>query len=113
MTHPQYTPQALSNYTLPRLKRIAAELGITPTGDKRAADTWVDAILAHQSAQAQKITDEQATAQTELDDYITTQAQAVALEQLRIVEISFDHDEYYAIHSQTLGLPSLCFGSAY
>ncbi|MCC5623645.1 hypothetical protein [Nostoc sp. CHAB 5715] len=96
MTHPQYTQQALSRYTLPRLKRIAAELGVATSGDKRAAETWVDTILAHQSAQAQKITDEQATAQAELDNYIADQAQAVAPEPLRIVEISFSDYEYYA-----------------
>jgi hypothetical protein len=95
MTHPQYTQQALSRYTLPRLKRIAAELGVNPAGDKRAADTWVDAIISHQSAQVQKVTDEQALAQTELDSYIAGQAQAIAPEQLRIVEISFYDHEYY------------------
>ena len=45
MTHVTYTEQALSRYNLPRLKRIAAELGVTPTGDRRAADTWVNAII--------------------------------------------------------------------
>ncbi len=59
MTHPQYTQQALSRYTLPRLKRIAADLGVTRTGDKRAAETWVDAIITHQSTQTHKVTDEQ------------------------------------------------------
>ena len=49
MTHPKYTQQALSRYTLPRLKRIATELGVTLTGDKRAADTWVNAIITHWS----------------------------------------------------------------
>ncbi|WP_341531604.1 hypothetical protein WKK05_36625 (plasmid) [Nostoc sp. UHCC 0302] len=96
MTYPKYTQQALSRYTIPHLKRIAAELGVTPAGDKRAAETWVDAIIAHQSAQTQKVTDEQTTAQTELDNYITAQAQAVAPEALTPVEISFDHHEYYA-----------------
>ncbi len=82
MTHPTYTQQALSRYNLPRLKRIAADLGATPTGDKRAADTWINAILTHQFAQLQKV-DEQAT------------AQAVAPEELRTVEISFYDHEYY------------------
>jgi hypothetical protein len=94
MTHPTYTQQALSRYNLPRLKRIAAELGITPTGDKRASDTWVNAILNHQSAQLQKV-DEQAIAQSELDSYITGQAQVIAPEPLTTVEISFcDHEIY-------------------
>ena len=95
MTYPKYTQQALSRYTLPRLKRIAAELGVTPTDDKRAADTWVNAIIAHQSTQLQKV-DNKATAQAEFDSYIADQAQAVAPEPLTIVEISFDHHEYYA-----------------
>ncbi len=95
MTHPTYTQQALSRYTLPRLKRIATELGVTPTGDKRGAETWVNAIITHQSAQIQKV-DNQALAQAELDNYIADQAQAVAPEPLRIVEISFSDYEYYA-----------------
>jgi hypothetical protein len=80
MTHPTYTQQALSHYTLPRLKRIAAELGITPTGDKRAADTWVNAILNHQSSQIHKVDE---------------QAKTVAPEELTPVEISFYDHEYY------------------
>ncbi|MCG6138570.1 MAG: hypothetical protein MET45_28795 [Nostoc sp. LLA-1] len=92
MTHPTYTQQSLSRYNLPRLKRIAAELGVTPVGDKRAADTWINAIITHQTTQLQKI-DEQTKAQAELDQYIT--AQAIAPEQLTITEISFyDHEIY-------------------
>jgi hypothetical protein len=94
MTHPTYTQQSLSRYNLPRLKRIAAELGVTPAGDKRAAETWINAILTHQTAQLQKI-DEQTKAQAELDQYITAQAQAIAPEELITVEISFyDHEIY-------------------
>ncbi|MBW4428425.1 MAG: hypothetical protein KME50_29345 [Nostoc desertorum CM1-VF14] len=95
MTHPTYTQQALCRYNLPRLKRIAAELGVTPIGDRRATETWVNAIIAHQSTQLQKV-DNQALAQAELDSYIADQAQVVAPELLTIVEISFDHHEYYA-----------------
>ncbi|WP_392476585.1 hypothetical protein [Nostoc sp. C110] len=95
MTHPKYTQQALSRYNLPCLKRIATELGVTPTGDKRAADTWVNAIITHQSTQLQKV-DNQALAQAELDHFIANQAQTIAPEPLTIVEISFDHHEYYA-----------------
>ncbi|MHC5916434.1 MAG: hypothetical protein ACYTXE_36865 [Nostoc sp.] len=96
MTYPKYTQQALSRYNLPRLKRIAAERGITPTGDKRAADTWVNAIIAHQSTKLHKVTDNQAFAQGELDHFIATQAQTIAPEPLRIAEISFSDYEYYA-----------------
>ncbi|MBD2512110.1 hypothetical protein H6G91_33610 [Nostoc muscorum FACHB-395] len=96
MTHVRYTQQALSRYNLPRIKRIAAELGVIPTGDKRAAETWINAIITHQSTQTHKVTDNQALAQAELDSYIADQAQAVAPEPLTIVEISFDHHEYYA-----------------
>lgn len=77
MTHPTYTQQALSCYNLPRLKRIATELGITPTGDKRGAETWINAIITHQSTQIQK-------------------AQAIAPEKLTTVEISFYDHEIYA-----------------
>ncbi|MCW5318085.1 hypothetical protein GTQ43_31290 [Nostoc sp. KVJ3] len=94
MTHPTYTQQALCRYNLPRLKRIATELGVTPTLDKRAADTWVNAIITHQSTQLQKV-DEQAIAQAELDHHIATQAQAVANVPLTTVEINFYHHEVF------------------
>jgi hypothetical protein len=84
MTHSTYTQQALSRYTLPRLKRIATELGVTPTLDKRAADTWVNAIITHQSTQIQKV-----------DEQTTAEANAIAPEELTPVEISFYDHEYY------------------
>ncbi|WP_100903686.1 hypothetical protein [Nostoc flagelliforme] len=78
MTYPKYTQQALCRYNLPRLKRIATELGVTPTLDKRAAQTWVNAIITHQSTQIQK-------------------AQSIPPEKLTTVEISFyDHETYAA-----------------
>jgi hypothetical protein len=83
MTHPTYSQQALCRYNLPRLKRIAAERGVTPTGDKRAADTWVNAIITHQSTQLQKVDNQ-------------TTAQPVAPEKLTTVEINFYDHEYYA-----------------
>jgi hypothetical protein len=86
MTHPTYTQQALSGYNLRRLKRIAAELGVTPTLDKRAAESWINAIITHQSTKLQKVADEQAT----------TQAQAISPESLTTVEISFYDHEIYA-----------------
>ncbi|MBN3905511.1 MAG: hypothetical protein HWQ35_02655 [Nostoc sp. NMS1] len=70
------------------------KLGVTPTEDKRAAETWVDAIITHQSTQLQKV-DEQATAQAELDHHIATQAQAIAPEPLTTVEINFYHHEVF------------------
>ncbi|WP_193200676.1 hypothetical protein [Nostoc sp. MG11] len=94
MTHPTYTQQSLSRYTLKSLKRIAAELGVTPTGDKRAAETWINAIITHQSNQLQKV-DNQAAAQAELDSYITDQAQTIANVPLTTVEINFYHHEVY------------------
>jgi hypothetical protein len=77
MTHPTYTQQALRRYSLPRLKTIAAELGITPIGDKRGAQTWINAIISHQS--------------THPEQFITP-----AFVPLTPIEISFYDHEYYA-----------------
>ncbi|RCJ31844.1 hypothetical protein A6769_30110 [Nostoc punctiforme NIES-2108] len=52
-------------------------------------------MITDQSTKLQKV-DNQAAAQAELDNYIADQAQAVAPEPFTIVEISFDHHEYYA-----------------
>lgn len=43
-----------------------------------------------------RIADEQAIAQAELNQYVAEQAQAVAPEELRVVDISFFDKEYYA-----------------
>jgi hypothetical protein len=46
----------VSELKLKQLKAFAAELGVkTPAGDKREIATWVNAIVAHQSSQLQKI----------------------------------------------------------
>lgn len=54
MSHPIYSRQQLLNRGLLRVKKIAADHGILPTGDKRLIDVWVDAIIEHQAAQVQK-----------------------------------------------------------
>ncbi|MCC5617876.1 hypothetical protein LC605_22885 [Nostoc sp. CHAB 5836] len=77
MTHRTYTHLALRRYNLPRLKTIAAELGVTPTGDKRGAQTWINAIIAHQSAHPEQFT-------------------TPASIPLTPIEISFYDHEYYA-----------------
>ena len=94
MTQAIYTQQALSNFKLDRLKKIALGLGITPMGNKTQRQTWINAITAHQSSQLHKV-DEQAIAQAELENYLEAQAQAVAPEEFTVVEISFDAHEIY------------------
>ncbi|MBW4617701.1 MAG: hypothetical protein KME21_31830 [Desmonostoc vinosum HA7617-LM4] len=90
MTQPIYTYQQLHLKSIARLKQIYSEIGCTAeVSDKRCKDAWISAIASYQSAQIQKV------AQTELDQFIATQAQAVAPEQLRTVEISFYDHEYY------------------
>jgi hypothetical protein len=93
MTHAIYSHQQLQLKSITRLKQIYSEIGCTSeVNDKRCKDAWINAILTHQSTQLQKI-NEQATAQAELDQYITAQAEAIAPEELTTVEISFyDHE---------------------
>ncbi|MCC5632615.1 hypothetical protein LC613_33975 [Nostoc sphaeroides CHAB 2801] len=96
MTHAVYTYQQLQHKSIAKLKQIYSEIACTvEVSDKRSLDSWITAIANYQSTQLQKV-DNQAAAQAELDHHIATQAQAVAPELLRIVEISFDHHEYYA-----------------
>ncbi|MCC5669806.1 hypothetical protein LC653_39880 [Nostoc sp. CHAB 5784] len=101
MTHAFYTAQQLQLKSIARLKQIYSEIGCTAeVSDKRCKDAWITAIAEYQTSKIQKLTptapDNQALAQAELDSYIADQAQVVAPELLRIVEISFDHHEYYA-----------------
>ncbi|WP_292808256.1 hypothetical protein [Nostoc sp. JL23] len=101
MTYQIYNQQQLQLKSIARLKQIYSEIAYTvEVSDKRCKDSWISAIAEYQASKIQKLTlaapDEQATAQAELDHFIATQAQAIAPEPLRIVEISFDHHEYYA-----------------
>ncbi|MCF2151920.1 hypothetical protein IQ276_037055 [Desmonostoc muscorum LEGE 12446] len=101
MTHALYTTQQLQLKSIARLKQIYSEIACTvEVSDKRCKDSWISAIVNYQASKIQKVTlsapDEQALAQAEFDNYIATQAQVVAPEPLTIVEISFDHHEYYA-----------------
>ncbi|MBD2249181.1 hypothetical protein H6G26_38765 [Nostoc sp. FACHB-888] len=101
MTHAIYTYQQLQLKSIARLKQIYSEIGCTvEVSDKRCKDAWISAIVNYQASKIQKVAptapDNQALAQTELDNYIADQAQVVAPEPFTIVEISFDHHEYYA-----------------
>ncbi|MBD2536801.1 hypothetical protein H6G97_49240 [Nostoc flagelliforme FACHB-838] len=101
MTHIIYSHQQLQLKSIARLKQIYSEIACTvEVSDKRCKDSWISAIAQYQSSKIQKLTpaapDNQALAQAELDHFIVDQAQVVAPEPLRIVEISFDHHEYYA-----------------
>ncbi|MEH1944293.1 MAG: hypothetical protein V7L01_29320 [Nostoc sp.] len=101
MTYQIYSQQQLQLKSIARLKQIYSEIGCTvEVSDKRCKDAWISAIVNYQASKIQKLTpaapDEQAAAQAELDSYIADQAQVIAPEPLRIVEISFDHHEYYA-----------------
>ncbi|MEH2430395.1 MAG: hypothetical protein V7K26_23400, partial [Nostoc sp.] len=101
MTYQIYSHQHLQLKSIARLKQIYSEIACTlEVSDKRCKDSWISAIADYQASKIQKITlaapDEQALAQAELDSYIADQAQAVAPESLRIVEISFSDHEYYA-----------------
>jgi hypothetical protein len=101
MTYQIYSHQQLQLKSIARLKQIYSEIACTvEVNDKRCKDAWIYAIINYQASKIQKIApaapDNQAAAQAELDNYIADQAQAVAPEPLTIVEISFDHHEYYA-----------------
>ncbi|WP_341531822.1 hypothetical protein WKK05_38100 (plasmid) [Nostoc sp. UHCC 0302] len=96
MTYPVYTYQQLQHKTLRQLKTIYSQLTCSiKVIDKRCKECWVQAILTHQSTLNYKVANEQAVAQTELNSYITVQAQAVAPEPLTTVEITSNHYEVY------------------
>jgi hypothetical protein len=49
-----YPSIELSHFSLNQLKKIAFERGLTPAGDKRQRQAWIDTILAYQS-QVEKV----------------------------------------------------------
>jgi hypothetical protein len=101
MTYEIYSHQQLQLKSIARLKQIYSEIACTvEVSDKRCKDAWISAIINYQASKIQKLApaapDNQATTQAELDNYIADQAQVVAPESLRIVEIPFGDHEYYA-----------------
>jgi hypothetical protein len=101
MTYRTYSQQQLRLKSLARLKQIYSEIGCTiEVRDRRCRAAWISAIASHQSAQLQKIArpakDEQAIAQGEFEQYIADQAQAVAPEELTVIEINPHHFEIFA-----------------
>jgi hypothetical protein len=100
MTYQIYSQQQLQLKSIARLKQIYSEIACTvEVSDKRCKDAWISAIVNYQASKIQKLTlgapDNQALAQAELDNFITTQAQAIAPEPLTTVEINFYHHEVY------------------
>lgn len=96
MTHNIYSQQQLHSKSLAQLKRIYSEIGCTlEVTDKRYKDAWISAIAQYQSAQLQKI-DEQDIAQGEFNQYIADQAEAVAPAELTVIEINPHHFEIFA-----------------
>jgi len=97
MTYPTYTQQHLQLKSIARVKQIYSQIACTvEVSDKRCKDSWITAIAEYQASKIHKVADEQTTAQTELDGFIATQAEVVAPELLRTVEITFYHHEIYA-----------------
>ncbi|MFM6254518.1 MAG: hypothetical protein ACKPEQ_36155, partial [Dolichospermum sp.] len=52
MTHPIYTAKYLLKKGISYCKQIAKKLGISPNGDRRLIQSWVDEIVEHQSVMA-------------------------------------------------------------
>ncbi|MCC5618420.1 hypothetical protein LC605_25710 [Nostoc sp. CHAB 5836] len=78
MTHQLYTEEQLFTKSLPELKTIYTQIGAAvEVADKRCKSAWVNAIVAHQSSQVQKV-DEQTVAQAELEQHIEEQQTSIS-----------------------------------
>ncbi|MFM6026816.1 MAG: hypothetical protein ACKPER_28495, partial [Dolichospermum sp.] len=69
MSHPIYSRQQLLNRGLVKVKKIAADLGVIPAGDKRLIQSWVDAIIQYQSTQVQEVEEVTATISFDAECY--------------------------------------------
>jgi len=69
MSHPVYSRQQLLNRGLVKVKKVAADMGVLPSGDKRLIANWVDAILAHQSKTVAKVEKKSAIIDFDGDSY--------------------------------------------
>lgn len=69
MSHPIYSRQQLLNRGLVKVKKVAADMGVLPGGDKRLINNWVEAILAHQSKTVAKVEQKSAAIEFDGDSY--------------------------------------------
>ncbi|MFM6251893.1 MAG: hypothetical protein ACKPEQ_22575, partial [Dolichospermum sp.] len=69
MSHPIYSRQQLLNRGLVKVKKVAADLGVIPAGDKRLIQSWVEAIIQYQAAQIQETVTITATISFDADSY--------------------------------------------
>jgi len=101
MTYHIYSQQQLQHKSIARIKQIYSQIACTvEVSDKRCKDAWITAIAEYQASKIQKLApaapNNQAFAQTELNQFIADQAEVVAPELLRTVEITFYDHEIYA-----------------
>ena len=69
MSHPIYSRQQLLNRGMVKVKKVAADMGVLPSGDKRLINNWVEAILAHQSKTVAKVEQKSAAIEFDGDSY--------------------------------------------
>jgi hypothetical protein len=69
MSHPVYSRQQLLNRGMVKVKKVAADMGVLPSGDKRLINNWVEAILAHQAKTVAKIEQKSAVIEFDGDSY--------------------------------------------
>jgi len=69
MSHPVYSRQQLLNRGMVKVKKVAADMGVLPSGDKRLINNWVEAILAHQSKTVAKVQEKSAVIEFDGDSY--------------------------------------------
>ena len=69
MSHPIYSRQQLLNRGLVKVKKVAADMGVLPSGDKRLINNWVEAILAHQAKTVAKVEQKSAVIEFDGDSY--------------------------------------------
>jgi len=69
MSHPVYSRQQLLNRGMVKVKKVAADMGVLPSGDKRLINNWVEAILAHQVKTVAKVEQKSAAIEFDGDSY--------------------------------------------
>jgi hypothetical protein len=69
MSHPVYSRQQLLNRGMVKVKKVAADMGVLPSGDKRLINNWVEAILAHQAKTVAKVEQKSAAIEFDGDSY--------------------------------------------
>jgi hypothetical protein len=102
MTHPVHSQTTLEALSTKELKTIASQIGAIPDGDKRVKQTWISAIIDHQTKFSPvKVAAMEAHIETVLNRLEPIPAETEAIDSIQPTDKPIEELATYPIESPT------------